>query len=119
MDVFMEKWLNFSGRIRRMGWWIAGIAVSIVSSVVENILDRDDANILVLLVSLALGIIFWLVGLSLSVRRWHDLNKSGWWLLVNIIPILGWIYSLIMLGFMPGDRGHNNYGPPPKEGDIL
>lgn len=119
MDVFMDKWLNFNGRIRRMGWWIAGIAVSIVSSIVRNILEGDDPNFLVATVIAAFAILFWLVGLSLSVRRWHDLNKSGWWLLVNLIPVIGWIYSLIMLGFMPGDRGHNNYGPPPKEGDIL
>lgn len=115
----MEKWLDFNGRIRRMGWWIAGIAVSIVSSIVREILGGDDPNFILAIPAVLFAILFWVVSLSLSVRRWHDLNKSGWWLLVNLIPIIGWIYSLIMLGFMPGDQGSNNYGPPPKEGAIL
>lgn len=114
----MEKLLKFDGRIRRMGWWIAGIAVSIVSTLFDNVVD-EDSNIIALLVFLAVGIVFWLIGLSISVRRWHDHNKSGWWVLINLIPIIGWIYSLVMLGFMPGDRGHNNYGAPPVEGAIL
>jgi uncharacterized membrane protein YhaH (DUF805 family) len=114
----MDKLLKFDGRIRRMGWWIAGIGVSIVSGVFNRIFD-EDSNILVLLIVLVISIAIWLVSLSLSVRRWHDHNKSGWWVLINLIPILGWIYSLVMLGFMPGDQGHNNYGPPPEEGAIL
>ena len=114
----MEQLVKFDGRIRRMGWWIAGLGVSIVSSVVDNMRDRD-LNILILIVLAIVAFIIWLIGISLSVRRWHDLNKSGWWVLVNLIPILGWIYTLVMLGFMPGDQGHNNYGPPPQEGAIL
>lgn len=114
----MDQLLKFDGRIRRMGWWIAGIGVSLVSSFVEAVLEDDISNI-VRLVFFILAIVVWLIGLSLSVRRWHDLNKSGWWLLVNLIPVFGWIYTFVMLGFMPGDRGSNNYGPPPKEGSIL
>ncbi len=115
----MDQLLNFNGRIRRMGWWIAGIAVSVVTSVVDNLRDGDDTNVLVLLILGIIGLVLWVIGISISVRRWHDLNKSGWWVLVNLIPILGWIYTLVMLGFMPGDQGHNSYGPPPKEGAIL
>ena len=114
----MEKLLNFDGRIRRMGWWIAGIAVSIISSLFDNVVN-EDSYIIALLVFLSVGIVFWLIGLSISVRRWHDHNKSGWWVLINLIPVIGWIYSLVMLGFMPGDRGYNNYGAPPVEGAIL
>ena len=115
----MDQLLNYNGRIRRMGWWIAGTGVSVVSAVVNNIRERDDVNVLLFIALAIVALIIWLIGLSLSVRRWHDLNKSGWWILVNIIPIIGWIYSLVMLGFMPGDQGHNSYGPPPKEGAIL
>ncbi len=114
----MDQLLKFDGRIRRMGWWIAGIAMGFVSSFVESILEADNSFI-VTLVFFVVAVIVWLIGLSLSVRRWHDLNKSGWWILVNAIPVLGWIYTLVMLGFMPGDQGSNNYGPPPKEGSIL
>lgn len=114
----MDQLLNFDGRIRRMGWWIAGIGMSIVSGVVNDIRDRD-LNWLIVTVFAIISLVVWLIGLSLSVRRWHDLNKSGWWILINLIPIFGWIYSLVMLGFMAGDQGANHYGPPPKEGAIL
>lgn len=114
----MDKLLKFDGRIRRMGWWIAGIGVSIVSGVVDSILD-SDLNFLLVLVFGVIALAIWVISISLSVRRWHDLNKSGWWLLINLIPVLGWIYSLVMLGFMPGDSGSNSYGPPPEEGAIL
>lgn len=114
----MEQWLKFDGRIRRMGWWIAGIATSIVSGVVNEVREGDTSAI-VAIVFFILAVIIWLVTLSLSVRRWHDLNKSGWWLLVNLIPIIGWIYTFVMLGFMPGDQGSNKYGAPPREGAIL
>lgn len=114
----MDQLLKFDGRIRRMGWWIAGIGVSIVSSVVGAI-QGSDSSFVVTLVFGILAIIIWLISMSLSVRRWHDLNKSGWWLLVNLIPFIGWLYTFIMLGFMPGDQESNNYGPPPREGAIL
>ena len=114
----MDQLLKFDGRIRRMGWWIAGIGMSLVSSFVDSVLESDNSFV-VTLVFFIVAIIVWVIGLSLSARRWHDLNKSGWWLLVNLIPVLGWIYTLVMLGFMPGDQGSNDYGPPPKEGSIL
>lgn len=114
----MDQLLKFDGRIRRMGWWIAGIAMGLVSTVVENIRDSDTSWVITLVFGI-IALIIWIIGISLSVRRWHDLNKSGWWVLVNVIPILGWIYSIVMLGFMPGDQGSNQYGPPPKEGAIL
>lgn len=114
----MEQLLKFDGRIRRMGWWIAGIGMSIVSAVVNDIRDRN-LNWLLVAVFAIIALVVWLIGISLSVRRWHDLNKSGWWVLINIIPVIGWIYSLVMLGFMPGDQGANHYGAPPKAGAIL
>lgn len=114
----MDQLLKFDGRIRRMGWWIAGIATGIVSTIVENIRD-SDVSIIVTLVFGIIAIIFWLIGISLSVRRFHDLNKSGWWLLINLIPFIGWLITFVMLGFMPGDQKSNNFGPPPREGSIL
>lgn len=114
-----RPFVQFDGRIRRMGWWIAGIGMALVSSIVDSIRDNDDVSFIVFLLFSIIAFIVWVAGISISVRRWHDMNKSGWWVLINIIPILGWIYSLIMLGFVSGDQGHNSYGPPPREGQIL
>lgn len=114
----MEDLLKFDGRIRRMGWWIAGIGMGIVGSVFEWIRDADNSIILTLVFGI-LALVVWVIGISLSVRRFHDLNQSGWLVLINIIPLVGWLITLIMLGFMPGDQGENKYGPPPREGSIL
>ncbi|TGR16409.1 DUF805 domain-containing protein, partial [Mesorhizobium sp. M8A.F.Ca.ET.197.01.1.1] len=46
-------------------------------------------------------------------KRWHDRNKSGWWTLIGLIPIIGGIWLLIELGILEGTRGANQYGPDP------
>jgi uncharacterized membrane protein YhaH (DUF805 family) len=46
----------------------------------------------------------------MQVKRWHDLDKSGWMVLVNFIPLIGMLYSLLTLGFQPGTAGPNKYG---------
>lgn len=106
-----------------MGWWIAGIAFAVIYGVLYAITNTmstsSDSNVVVLIVSLLLMLAISLISLSINVRRWHDLNKSGWWVLINLIPIVGGLYSLIMLGFMGGDQGHNSYGAPPEEGAVL
>lgn len=114
----MGGYIKFDGRIRRMGWWIASIVTAIISSVVNAIRDSDSFWLITFVFAI-IALLIWVFEISLSVRRWHDLNKSGWWVLINLIPILGWIYSLVMLGFMPGDKDSNQYGPPPQEGSIL
>jgi hypothetical protein len=60
------------------------------------------------LVSLALFI----PGIAVTVRRLHDTNKSGWFILVFFIPFIGWIYLLYLL--VEGDKASNQYGPDPK-----
>ncbi len=52
--------------------------------------------------------------LAVLVKRWHDRNKSGWWVLITLIPIIGWAWQLIECGFMDGTQGPNKYGPSPK-----
>jgi uncharacterized membrane protein YhaH (DUF805 family) len=46
-----------------------------------------------------------LVTMIVQIKRWHDLNKSGWWVLINLIPIIGGLWCLIECGFIRGTRG--------------
>jgi uncharacterized membrane protein YhaH (DUF805 family) len=48
------------------------------------------------------------------IKRWHDRDKSGWWMLILLIPIVGAIWFLVELGFLPGTPGPNRFGPPPS-----
>jgi len=46
----------------------------------------------------------------IQIRRWHDRDKSGWWVFIGFIPIIGPLWTLIELGFLPGTPGPNHYG---------
>ena len=54
------------------------------------------------------------IALSLQVKRWHDRDKSGMWVLISMIPIVGPIWSFIECGCLPGTPGPNSYGPDPS-----
>lgn len=120
----LRRFFSFEGRIRRQGYWIVGVlCLGILNFILYMILTAmaSGANpnafgmILIFLLMLALSI----SALSIQVRRWHDLDKSGWWTLIALIPFVGALIAFVMLGFMEGDQGHNQYGPAPEEGAFL
>lgn len=61
---------------------------------------------------LAAGLFFW-CGVILTIKRWHDLDKSAWWALLGCVPVVGWIWQLVKCNFTLGTPGTNTYGPPP------
>ncbi len=62
---------------------------------------------------LAFGLIFW-CGAVVTVKRWHDVDRSGLWALVGFIPVIGWIVQTVMCSLINGTRGPNRYGPAPR-----
>ena len=56
------------------------------------------------------------ISLAVQVKRWHDRDKSAWWLLMNFVPFIGAIWVLVECGFLRGTEGQNNYGPDPLAG---
>jgi uncharacterized membrane protein YhaH (DUF805 family) len=62
--------------------------------------------------ALVYGIFAFIPGLAIAVRRLHDSNHSGWWVLISIIPVVGFLVLLIFL-VQKGDPGANQYGPGP------
>ena len=110
MEV-LKKYAVFTGRARRAEFWyfvLFNIIVSIVLSIISGIF-RDKSNILGSIYSLAVLI----PSIAVGVRRLHDIGKSGWWLLISLIPLIGWIW-IIVLTAMEGNPGDNKYGPNPK-----
>ena len=112
------------GRINRQKWWI-GVVVLIVISVIASILDavlglpRLGASTYSAgtgIISLIVSLLMIYPSICLSAKRWHDRNKSAWWILISIIPIIGWIWALVENGFLRGTPGTNNYGPDPLGG---
>lgn len=105
-----HKYATFSGRARRSEYWFFALFTTIVESIVSIIFsDGDGVNFLGSLINLAVFV----PSLAVSVRRLHDIGKSGWYLLIMLIPIAGPIILIIKLAqdSMPGA---NAYGPCPK-----
>lgn len=102
---------SFDGRIGLGTFWIGTISLVALLFFVTfiDVLVFDDSSssgVLTLLARLAL---IW-PGLALSVKRWHDRNKSGWNVFVGLIPIIGPIWVFIENGLLPGTKGPNSYG---------
>jgi uncharacterized membrane protein YhaH (DUF805 family) len=111
----LKKYAVFSGRSRRKEFWIFGlIHTSIVFALkgVEILVLRsnpDSAIVFVQFVYLAATLV---PTIAVSVRRLHDTNRSGWWYLVLLIPIVG-LFALFLFA-EDSEPGDNPYGPNPK-----
>jgi len=110
---------KFDGRINRAKFW-AGIAIAwglgliyaILASIAVASGSGGMATIVVLLGIVLYVVLIW-IGLAISIKRWHDRGKSGWWIFIGAIPIIGPIWALVETGFLEGDPGDNQYGPNP------
>jgi uncharacterized membrane protein YhaH (DUF805 family) len=118
---------SFEGRIGRMPFWLATLAMFIVAIVLNvaifgaAILSGDTSALggspgaLGGVVSIgalvvALGMLW--IGLAVQAKRWHDLDKSAWWILINLVPIVGGLVTLVMCGFLAGTPAQNRFGQP-------
>lgn len=101
---------SFQGRLNRAKYWGYSIGLSLVTVLIIGIFSTfgDTAFMLSMLIFLPVFI----AGTSIVVRRLHDLNKSGWWYFGSLIPIYN-IYLSILLMFIKGTDGSNDYGNDP------
>jgi uncharacterized membrane protein YhaH (DUF805 family) len=100
--------LTFNGRASRSAYWWYALALLIVDVVLQIISGVAGSSALTLLISLIL-LVAGLSGLSVGIRRLHDTDKSGWWILIGIIPIIGTIILLVFL-CTRGTPGPNRFG---------
>ena len=114
----LKRYADFSGRSRRKEYWmfVLGVFISaIILSIIEGVLGLSG---MVGGVYGPLTTIFFLAiiipSIAVQVRRFHDQDKSGWFVLLALIPFLG---GLIVLVFMclEGTKGPNRFGPDPKD----
>jgi len=111
----LKKYAVFSGRARRKEYWffvLFYVIIVVVLSIIDAMLGLQfgqGVGILSTIYMLAVLI----PGLAVGVRRLHDINKSGWWILIGFVPIIGPIILLIF-ALMGGTAGDNTYGPDPK-----
>jgi uncharacterized membrane protein YhaH (DUF805 family) len=116
---------SFQGRINRAKFWLIAVGIFVVEMIVfaavggSAAMSEDPqkamASIgtvggLVLLVVFVVA--FW-ISLAAGVKRFHDRNKSAWWVLIVFVPVIGGLWYLIECGFLKGTTGPNTYGPDP------
>jgi uncharacterized membrane protein YhaH (DUF805 family) len=113
-QLYRSIW-SFQGRERRVGFWAANIlllAFNLPIGIMFANLTRGGYEGLATVILIACTFVTGWIGLALQVRRWHDLNKSGWMVLLNFtlifIPI-----SWIILGCVPGTKALNRYDSDP------
>lgn len=119
MNWYLDAWknyINFQGRARRKAYWMF-VLFNIIAAVLAGVLD----GVLGLggesgygLISGVYSLAVFLPGLALAVRRLHDTGRTGWWMLIGLIPIIGWIVLLVFF-VTDSQPGSNQYGPNPKE----
>lgn len=111
----LVKYATFSGRARRSEYWyfvLFGFILSIVASIVDTAIlhsaDEHGAGPVSAIVSIALL----LPSLAVGARRLHDIDRSGWWLLIVFVPLIGFLV-LIYWACRRGSEGDNRFGPSP------
>ena len=111
----LRRYADFNGRARRMEFWM----FQLINAIIQAVLGVVDGLIFgwgathTGWFTLVYGLAVLLPALAVGVRRLHDTGRSGWWLLLTVIPALGWIV-LLVFDVLPGNRTANRFGPDPK-----
>lgn len=113
-SILQTKYALFTGRARRKEFWqfqVVAFAISIVLMIVDGILGTKTASGIGILGGIfSLAIL--LPNIGVLIRRLHDTDRSGWWVLLGLIPIAN--IALLVFMFIQGTVGSNRFGPDPK-----
>ena len=119
--TWTQKLFGFQGRITRLDFWLAQlfylaaifVAIYSLSYIARSVGDAEGSRYTLGGVMI-IGYLFlaW-SSLAVAIKRYHDRNKSGWWVLIALVPVIGGLWYLIEAGFLRGTSGPNQYGPDP------
>lgn len=110
----LRDYAKFDGRARRKEYWmffLFNVIIAFVAGLLDSMLGLGMGTFGILSTLYLLAV--FIPGIAVGVRRLHDTGRSGWWLLVALIPVIG---VLVLLFFLVQDSepGPNQYGPNPK-----
>ena len=116
---------GFQGRTNRAKFWLVALIILVIEFILFGALgsmigmsaDPEQAlnaiGPVAWIVIVVFGIVAPWISVAVAVKRYHDRNKSGWWVLIVFVPVIGGLWYLIECGFLRGTPGPNNYGPDP------
>ena len=101
---------SLNGRIGRRTWWLwaAMLGLAMYATVLLRV-----AGVSATVTDTAVNLLLLWPAVALSVKRWHDRGKSGWWVLVALVPFIGWLWMLVENGLLKGTAGPNKFGDAP------
>ena len=112
----LKKYAVFHGRSRRAEYWyfvLFNLIVAIVLAAIDSLLGTFSSAQNIGLLSGIYSLAVLIPTLAVTIRRLHDIDRSGWWILINLVPLIGTIV-LLVFALMDGTPGDNRYGPNPK-----
>jgi uncharacterized membrane protein YhaH (DUF805 family) len=114
MIALLKKYADFQGRARRAEYWMFVLFQLLAVAILGLILSggkTDSATATGLMALVTLGLL--LPSIAVTVRRLHDTNRTGWWILINFLPLIGGLW-LLVLTVLDGTPTSNRFGPDPK-----
>ena len=115
----LKRYVDFEGRARRKEYWFFILFYSIfvvLAMVLDIALGTFSVELEIGLLSGCFSLAMLIPSLAVTVRRLHDTDRRGWWLLISLIPIAGPIWLLVLL-VLDGQTGGNRFGADPKLGE--
>ena len=112
-----QFYFGFAGRITRSQFWLrfflpAIIVTCIIDCAVRKMAFPDS-------VMTIWSLLLWWPFAAVLAKRWHDRNKSGWWTLIGLIPVVGQLWVIIECGCLPARKGANRFGDSPAENGTV
>lgn len=122
-QVLKVNYANFQGRARRSEYWwfsLFSMIISIVGQVVMGAVAATGSTVLALIFGIAflvlmLGLI--IPSIAVSIRRMHDTGRSGWWLLIGLVPVIGF-FVILYFFVQRGTVGPNAWGADPYDTPV-
>ncbi len=112
----LSKYAQFTGRSRRSEYWYFFLVNIILSYGLQGLALATEMSIFGILAAVV-GLALFIPGLAVAVRRLHDIGRSGWWLLIALVPLVGFILLIYWLA-TDSQPGANEYGANPKTGEA-
>jgi uncharacterized membrane protein YhaH (DUF805 family) len=112
----LKKYAVFSGRARRKEYWmffLFNLIITVVLALIDSLMGTFSPQAGLGLLSGLYSLAVLIPSIAVTVRRLHDTGRSGWWILIGLIPIIGGIVLLIFM-VLDSQPGENQYGPNPK-----
>ena len=116
---------SVQGRANRAKFWLVALGIAVVEVILFAVIlggaamSGDPEKIaaamgpVASIVILAFVVIATWISVAVAIKRYHDRNKSGWWVLIVFVPVIGGLWYLIECGCLRGTPGPNAYGPDP------